>query len=545
MKGSLRRTRRGFAILGGLFLLFVGCGDDNDTPIFECSNCENWTELLQGHAKFGDYRPGGTDVIAFSSDRGTAGNTENVWIYERPAGDAEAVYHQLTQTSTDDFDPAWSPDGDRLTFTRATTGGYELYLLRVDDFDNPGDEIRITATDFSDTALVSRPASSAWLDDETILYSDGQNVFTIRLDGETPAEILKVINDPSDFIFSGTDDFVENQPTGVRVGGADQIFFVSNSRVPLGSISINASDVVTGDTVLAEIHLEGVPTGVIAPSVVGGRPLGSYLVGAGVTDEDEDEDYCDTLLTVPVQVFENDTTDVDFEFDNSRGVIRMLARPLNANFYYDGRQQTSIRTDTTFLDCVFPGLHEVKIVSITMRDSVGEFLRDSVWATVAEFETLEVVLDVSGQKKRSYENGSSMRVRPERLAGKNQDLFQVDRDQVLWRYNGEEGSYSAVSDDREYPTFPAVDPTGELMVYVVDFNSLKIVSLVDEQEWWIPLPGATGVNVCFREVAFPSWSEDGTKILVSLTPCLDQPSTDHNASEYNIWEVDVGARIGR
>ena len=83
------------------------------------------------------------------------------------------------------------------------------------------------------------------------------------------------------------------------------------------------------------------------------------------------------------------------------------------------------------------------------------------------------------------------------------------------------------------------------MVYVVDFNSLKIVSLVDEQEWWIPLPGATGVNVCFREVAFPSWSEDGTKILVSLTPCLDQPSTDHNASEYNIWEVDVGARIGR
>ena len=63
-------------------------------------------------------------------------------------------------------------------------------------------------------------------------------------------------------------------------------------------------------------------------------------------------------------------------------------------------------------------------------------------------------------------------------------------------------------------------------------------------EWWIPLPGATGINICYREAAFPAWSSDGTKIEISLSPCTDQPSTDSNSGEFDVGEVDVATFRG-
>jgi hypothetical protein len=41
------------------------------------------------------------------------------------------------------------------------------------------------------------------------------------------------VNDPSDFIFSGTDDFIENQAAGMKADGGELVFPVSDSRVPL------------------------------------------------------------------------------------------------------------------------------------------------------------------------------------------------------------------------------------------------------------------------------------------------------------------------
>jgi hypothetical protein len=75
-------------------------------------------------------------------------------------------------------------------------------------------------------------------------------------------------------------------------------------------------------------------------------------------------------------------------------------------------------------------------------------------------------------------------------------------------------------------------------------DRLKVVG-PDGTTRLIQLPGALGVNICFREVAFPSWSSDGSRIVVSLSPCTDDPSTDHNATEYDAWEVETAPFLPR
>jgi hypothetical protein len=543
------RARWVRAALAGLLLSILACGDDDSgRSIFDCPDCEHWTKLFEGHVNFPAYMPGSTDIIAFSSDRGNNKNIENIWIADLSGRSGEPVFYPITDSPSDEFDPSWSPDGTRLAYTAVLRDemnrpGYEIFMIRVDDFSNPGDEVRLTNTDFSSEAVVSRPAASTWLDNRTILYSNGQDVFVVELDGSEPGAPTKVINDPSDFIFSGTKDFVENQASAVRLGGRDLVFFVSDSRVPFGSIRVEAKD-VGGDTVHAEIFLEGVPTGVRTPSVVGGRPLGNYVVGASVTDPRAFEDYCDTLLSAPFAVFENDTTDVNFTFDNPRGTIVLIAGPWGSNFYYDSQYQGVIRRDTTIIECVYPGLHELKLVSIEARDSEGNLLRDSLWVSVGESEIKPVTLDVSGRTGKARGAGGATSIRPLRAVRKGAESAQHDHP-VLWKYDSEDGSYVPVSEPGEYPSHPAVDPTGEYLAYIVDFRRLKVVSTTSGLSRWVSLPGATGINICFREAMHPCWSSDGARLLLSLSPCIDQPSSDGSATEFDGWEVEIGPFLPR
>ena len=77
----------------------------------------------------------GANKIAFSSDRD--GNSE---IYTMNPSTAEEGPNGLLITPTDrltndtawDFQPAWSPDGNKIAFTSNREGGYDIYTMNAD-----------------------------------------------------------------------------------------------------------------------------------------------------------------------------------------------------------------------------------------------------------------------------------------------------------------------------------------------------------------------------------------------------------------------------
>ena len=90
--------------------------------------------------------PGGNGRIVFASGRVTAGN---------PEGDAEIFtmnsdgtnVKQLTKNDAHDDDPAWSPDGKRIAYTRTQRGDNdEVSTIRAIG----GDQTRLTYSRASD-----------------------------------------------------------------------------------------------------------------------------------------------------------------------------------------------------------------------------------------------------------------------------------------------------------------------------------------------------------------------------------------------------------
>ncbi len=555
-KSSRRLPLLSFILLFALIL--VGCGDDGVSDIaFDCTNCEYWTKISDDLASFPAYYPDSDDerkTIAFSSDRGNSSNIENVWILVRGGIGEEDQYYQITDAPEDEFDPAWNPAGTKIAYTRSAEGRFDIFLKDVSDFSNPGDEVRITSETPipNDTLnLPFRPSGAIWIDDDEILFSNSVDIFIVTIDdADTPVDLRKMIDDPSDYVLSNVSDFIENQATGIRGQGGvgDQIYFVSDSRVALGSIRVVASniDVVGGEEVIAEIFLEGVASNVESPNVVGGRPVGTYVVGARVTDFDATETFCDTMMTDVINVFENDTAAVDFEFSNNRGAISLITPSLNSFVHFDGNLLSAIDQDTTTYDCVYPNVdHVIKIESIMIVtwDSLSQQLvglMDSACIQVDNRETVEVRLNVDHPDSVGLADAGCSDYRrefPENELAKNLHVQQGEP--ILWHYDGESGNYTALVGGHDiYPSYPSISPDGTKLAMIVNFELLGVIDVVTGEAWEIRLPGESGINICLREIAFPTWSPDGERIVVSLSPCTDRPSTDHNATEYNVWEVD-------
>jgi len=149
--------------------------------------------------------------FAFASDR--SGNFE---IYSMRPDRSELV--QLTEDPADDREPAWSPDGARIAFTRVEPDGGAVWIMnadgsgshRVTDGGSPQwsfDGSRIVAQDGATifaigpdgtgrTDIVTEPSSGlllngpSWLDDGTgILFigspgeGQGSDVYRVKLDG--------------------------------------------------------------------------------------------------------------------------------------------------------------------------------------------------------------------------------------------------------------------------------------------------------------------------------------------------------------------------
>jgi len=553
----------GFSML--LVLVCTGCGDDSVSDVtFECTNCEFWTKITDDRASFPAYFPKESDnrrTIAFSSDRGNVENQENIWVVVRGEGNEEDRYHQITNAVEDEFDPAWSPEGDRIAFTRASSGRFDIYVLDVTDFDNPGDEIRVTSETPipNDTlSLPFRPTGATWVDDDEVLFSNGVDIFIVTLDeANTPVAVTKLIDDPSDYVLSNVSDFIENQATGIRLTeeGANQVYFVSDSRVALGAIEVVAvnTDEDPSAVVNAEIFLEGVPTRVETPRIIGGRPVGTYVVGAKITDDLATETFCDTMMRTVINVFENDTAHVDFGFSNPRGEIALIVNPpsISSFLFLDGVRIPPIETDTTILGCILPGVdHVIKIESIHIIDTVlagGEIigLMDSACVKLDPQERLYLRLNVDhvdsvGQSDSACTGFAKA---PPSDPPREKSLHVQQHLSILWHYDGASGSYTALSDLSDghsaSPSFPAISPDGTRLAVVVDFEILAVLDVITGEVWEIRIPAEAGINICTREIAYPAWSPDGSRILVSLSHCNDRPSSDHNATEYLMWEVDV------
>ncbi len=551
-------------ILIPISILFVfGCGDDNGSnPDFECEHCEHWTVLTPDHrGSFPDYHPGSLPserLLAFSSDLGTD-NVENIWVQRWVQATDETTLFPITNSERDEFDPAWSPDGNWLAFTRSADERFDIYVINVEDLSNPGDEVRLTSETpipGDPTELPFRPSGPVWLDEDEILFSNGVDVFAVTLGPDmTPVAIEKVIDDPSDYIFSNVDDFKENQVSAYRDGaGEDHIFFVSDTRVPLGSIFIRAIDVETGENIQAEIFLEGSPTMVETPRVVGGRPAGRtgtrYRVGARVTNQDAENTFCDTLISEEITVFQNDTSVVELEFEEDRGTILLITESNAAKLFYDGNKLSSISADTTVIDCVFPGVdHVVKIESITRFFPGGNKpVVDSACVRLDPEGTAVVRLNATDLDSLGMSDSACVgfTAKP-RNRGQNKMSGVQDHLPIMWQYDSENGSYTALVghgldetgiDIDATPSFPSVSPDGRYVALILEFSALIVLDLDSGGGWLINLPGEAGINICDREIAYPTWSPDGTRIAVSMSPCVDQPSSDGNSAEFRVWEVN-------
>jgi WD40 repeat protein len=116
-------------------------------------------------------------TIAFRSDR--TGNNE---IYEMN-GDGSGLIN-LTNNSSDDDLPAWSPDGSRIVFCTTRDGNYEIYSMNADGSDK---------TNLSDSPL--EDCSSSWSPDGTqIAFAsnrDGNNeIYVMNADGSGKTRLI-------------------------------------------------------------------------------------------------------------------------------------------------------------------------------------------------------------------------------------------------------------------------------------------------------------------------------------------------------------------
>ena len=188
--------------------------------------------------------------------------------------------------------------------------------------------------------------------------------------------------------------------------------------------------------------------------------------------------------------------------------------------------------------------HVIKIESIEIVrfDSLtGQLvgLMDSACVRVANRETLEVRLNVEHPDSVGFADAACSDFSKDLSRNELAKTLNVQQGApILWHYDGGSGSYTALTSGHDFPSHPSMSSDGTKLAVILNFETLVVIDFAAENVWEVCLPGEAGINICDREIGFPSWSPDGKRILVSLSPCTDRPSSDHNATEFHIWEVD-------
>ena len=154
--------------------------------------------------------PGPNGQIAFSSNRD--GNFE---IYTMSEDGSDET--RLTEEDEDDFDPSWSPDGDKIAFVSFRDGpnNMEIYVMDADG----SDETRLTETDSGD--LDREPSWSP--DGEKIVFASNRdgNYEIYTMDADDGGDVTRLTDN---------DDF-DREPSWSPDG--EKIAFISDRDVDL------------------------------------------------------------------------------------------------------------------------------------------------------------------------------------------------------------------------------------------------------------------------------------------------------------------------
>lgn len=382
-----------------LLLAAAACQDDESQgPGLVDQTPGHWKQLVSGQATQPSYGPAGSPaatLLAFSSFRvGAAADSigpyAHIWVMDL----SDSSLHQITSGSRNDLEPAWSPGGTRLAFTRDDGSRRDVYWTNVSDLDAPSAPLRVTDRGIA----LSGGTDASWMlvgGEEQVVFSDGSDILRIPLTGGSPVKLVPDPADvrPSDCGGAGFED-IQPRPSGSRLA------FVSRGRGPLGALQVNVLD-EGGSSASAKVWLQGcgsdslVQEGAVA--FFGQLPAGDYTVrgfrqGTGL---------CDTL-SLPVTLAANDTLAVPLPFVPSRGTI--VARTISFNSSLFPYQVDCVTTEFTGVPQTYPdALDSLIFTPITCVEAGVHILAavqgvnlDTVWVDVpagGEVSATLVLLD--------------------------------------------------------------------------------------------------------------------------------------------------------
>ena len=135
---------------------------------------------------------------------------------------------RLTNNSTFDTDPAWSPDGTRMVFTSTRDGNEEIYVMKADG----SNQTRLTNNSAADRSAVWSPdgAQIAFVSNRSSVNFD---IFVMNVDGSAQTNLTNggVQADFQDPDWS---------PDGTKIA-CSQVIIQSGVRGPSGIVVMNAN----------------------------------------------------------------------------------------------------------------------------------------------------------------------------------------------------------------------------------------------------------------------------------------------------------------
>jgi hypothetical protein len=333
-------------LLGGLVVVFlVSCGDEGGTGL-PCNNCDFWAKAFGDTGAFKDATrfpaasPVDAQLLALSSKRyGQHTSPEyHIWVVRVDPESHRTWPYQITFDEYNDFNPAWSPDGEKIAFQRNIGAGdqWQIYVVDVSDLEAPGLPQAITSTDSTDIPYSNRWPSWVTLGDETWicfcntpLGSGDADMAVIRYPELGEPDTISI--DPSDFaryeagVMSST--FDDEFPSS---NGTNMIAFSSPNRVPVVDIDVIArSEEQPGNDAVAEIFVNQKDSGVTTPHRFRYRPVPTTVLIEGSMDT-----YCidhqGTISSATDSVY---TYLIDFV--HTHGTIGIRSNPGNRWIYFN------------------------------------------------------------------------------------------------------------------------------------------------------------------------------------------------------------------